>query len=76
VLGLERERLGEVGVELGGALAGNPVEQVERDVVKSGITENVHRTADVVRPRAPLKHLQQPRLERLSAKRDTVDTVS
>ncbi len=29
VLRLERKRLGEVGLEVGGALAGNPVEEVE-----------------------------------------------
>ena len=34
----ELERLVEVAIEVGGALAGNPVDEVERDVVKAGIT--------------------------------------
>jgi len=76
VLGLERERLGEVGLEVGGALAGNPVEEIERYVVKSGITQNVDRAPDVAGACAPLQHLQQPRLERLRAQRHTIDTVS
>ena len=38
VLRLERERLGEVALEVGGALAGDAVDEIERDVVKSGIT--------------------------------------
>ena len=76
MLRLERERLAEVGLEVGGALAGNPVDEVERDVVKSGITKNIDRAADVVGPCAALQHLQQPRLERLRAQRHTVDTVS
>ena len=38
VLRLEGERLREVCVEVGGLLARNPVEKIERDVVKSDIT--------------------------------------
>ena len=76
MLGPECERLGDVGVELGGALAGNPVQEVERDVVKSGITQSVDRATDVLGPRAPLQHVQERRLERLRAKRHPIDSVS
>ena len=48
----ERERVGEIGVELGGALAGDAVDEVERDVVKSGITKMMHGASDVVGPAA------------------------
>ncbi len=48
VLRLERQRLGEIGSEVGGALAGDAVEKIERDVVESGITESVHSASDVV----------------------------
>ncbi len=76
MLGLERESIGEVGVEVGGALAGDAVDEIERDVVKTGITETVHGAPDVFRACAALEHLQEPRLERLRAKRHTIDTVS
>ena len=75
MLGLERERLGEVGVEVGGGLAGDAVDEIERDVVKSGITENVHGAADVFGLRAALQHGEKSRLEALRAQRHTVDTV-
>ena len=45
VLGLERERLVQVALEVRGALAGDAVEEVERDVVKPGIPEMVERSA-------------------------------
>ena len=75
MLGLERERLGEVGVEIGGALAGDAVDEIERDVVESGITERVHGPPDVVRRRLPLEHLEQVRLEALRAERDAGDAA-
>ena len=37
----ERQRLVDVGGQIGGALAGDPVDEIERDVVKVGITESV-----------------------------------
>src|SRR5207244_2057132 len=76
VLGLERQRLGEIGDEIGGALARDPVDEIEGDVVKSGTTEIVDRAPDVDRRRTPLEDAQQVRLEALSADRHTVDTVS
>ncbi len=59
VLRLEREGLGEVAFEVGGALAGNPVDEIERNVVESGITENVDGAADVVRSGNTLEHVQK-----------------
>ena len=75
MLRLERQRLGQVALEVGLALAGNPVDQVERDVVEAGVAELVHRTADLVRRRAALQDVEQVRLEALRADRDPVDAV-
>ena len=50
MLGLERQGLGEVALELGGALARDAVDEIERDVVEPGITKSVDGTPDVVRP--------------------------
>ena len=61
VLRFQCEGFGQIGVEIGGALAGNAVDEIERDVVESGITESVHRPADVVRGRLPLERLEQMR---------------
>ena len=70
VLRLERDRLREVALEVGRALAGNAVDQVERDVVEAGIAQRRHGSADVLRARAPLERLEQVRLEALRAERD------
>ena len=59
VLRPERERLVEIAVEVGGALARDPVDEIERDVVEAGIAENVDGAADVVGLRAPLEHGEQ-----------------
>ena len=59
MLRLERERLVEVGVEIGGALAGDAVDQIERDVVKAGSAESVTARRDVVRARPTLEHVEQ-----------------
>ena len=75
MLGLEREGVGEVRLEVGGALARNPVDEVERDVVESGITQSVHCASDVVRAGNALEHLEQRRPERLRAERDAVHAV-
>ena len=76
VLGLERQGLGEVALYLGGALAGDPVDEVERDVVKSGITKKIDGAPDVVRSGNALEHLEQARLEALRAERDAVHAVA
>ena len=70
VLRAERDRLCEISLEVGGALAGNPVQEIERDVVKSGITQMVERAADGLRAGPSLEHLEQVRLEALGAEGD------
>ena len=45
------------------------------NVVKSGITESVHRAPDVVGRRAPFEHFEQRRPERLRADGDAVDSA-
>ena len=59
MLRLERECVVEVGFEIGGALAGYPVDEIERDVVKSGIAEMMHGASDVVRLGNTLEHVEQ-----------------
>ena len=77
VLGLEREGLGEVAFEVGGALAGDPVDEVERDVVESGIAQDVERHAGRRRGRATRSSTSSRcGVEALRADRHTVDTVS
>ena len=73
MLRLERERVGEVRREIGGALARDPVDEVERDVVKSGITKMMHGAPDVVRSGNALEHAQQLGPEGLGAERHTRD---
>ena len=73
VLRLERERVAEVGFEIGGALARDPVDEIERDVVKSGITKMMHGAPDVVRTGNALEHAQQLRAEGLRAERHARD---
>ena len=76
MLRLEREGVREVQLEVGGALARDAVEEIERDVVKSGITESVHRAPDVVGCCLALEHVEQLRPERLRAERDAVTPCS
>ena len=75
VLGLEGEGVREIRVEVGGALARDPVDEIERDVVKSGITKSVNRAPDVVGCRTPFEHLEQRGPEGLGAERDAIDAV-
>src|SRR3989475_13164232 len=70
VLRRERERLREITFQVGGALAGNPIENIERNVVKSDITKSMHRASDVIRSGPPLEHVEQLRLEALRSERD------
>ena len=72
MLRLERECVVEVGFEIGGALAGDPVDEIERDVVESGIAKMMHGASDVVRMGNTLEHLEQSRPERLRAERDAI----
>src|SRR5579859_3860935 len=61
VLRLQGERLVQVALQVGGALAGNPIDEIERYVVNFGITKSVHGTPDVGGRRAALEHRQEPR---------------
>ncbi len=76
VLGLERHGLGEVACEVGGLLARDAVDEVERDVVKSGITQTIEGASDVVRlgnaPECP----QEPWREGLRPDRDARDPAT
>src|SRR6185369_12912001 len=75
VLRIEGERLGEIALEVGGALAGDAVDEIERDVFKSGITKSVHGTADDFGRGRPLERREQVRREALGAQRDPVDAA-
>jgi hypothetical protein len=70
VLRRECERFIDVVLEVGGALAGDPVQKIQRDVVKTGITQMVERAPDVVRAGPALEHTQEVRTESLRAERD------
>jgi hypothetical protein len=73
VLWAKSERILEVAREMGGALARDPIDEIERDVVKLGITEMVDGAPDVVGTRAPLEHREQVRPEALRSERDPRD---
>src|SRR4029450_3632401 len=70
VLRSESERLVDVGVEVGASLAGDPVDEIQRDVVKLGITEMVEGAPDVLRSGAALQYREQVRLKALGAERE------
>ena len=70
VLGRERQSLREVAIEIGGLLARDPVDEVERNVVERGITKSMHRASDVVGSGNTFEHFEQPGGERLGAERD------
>ena len=69
MLGCERQRLREIELEVGGALAGNAVEEVERDVVEPSVAKKADGSPDVVGARPPLEHGQEMRLEALRPER-------
>ena len=75
VLRLQRDRLGEVCGEIGGALARDAVDEIEREVVEPGSAESAHGTPDVLGRGLPLEHVQQSRLEALRAERHARDAV-
>src|SRR5512133_1904706 len=76
VLGPKRERLSYVGSEIGGPLPRNPVDEIQRDVVKSGIAKMVEGAPDVVRSGNAVEYAKQFGLERLGTERDAVDAVA
>src|SRR5207247_8179794 len=61
MFGLQRQRVAQVSVEIGGALAGDPVDEIQRDVVNAGTTETVEGASDGIRSGPPVEHLEQPR---------------
>ena len=61
VLRLEREGIVEIGLEVGGLLARDAVDEIERDVVNSGITKSVDRAPDVVRLGNTVEHVAAAR---------------
>ena len=67
VLRSERQGSVEVGIEVGGGLARDPVDEVERDVVKSGITKMVEGASDGVRLGNALERGEQVRTKALRA---------
>ena len=71
MLGRERQSLREVAIEVGGLLARDPVDEIERDVVERGITKSMNGPPDVVRTGNALEHLEQPGCERLRPDRDS-----
>ena len=75
VLGLEGEGVREIRIEVGGALARDAVDEIERDVVKTGITESVNRAPDVIGRCLALEDVEERRPERLRAHRHAVDAV-
>ena len=76
MLGLERERLGEVPLEVVPGLAGNPVQEVEREVVEAHLTEVGGRATHVVGSRPPLENVEEVRLEALRPERDPRHAVA
>jgi len=63
MLGPEREGFGEVTCEIGGLLARDAVDEVDRDVVKTGITQSVEGAPDVVRRGNTVEDGEEPRGE-------------
>ena len=72
----ELERRVEIGLEVGRALAGDAVDEVEREVVEARVAKGVERAPHVVRAGTPLQHGEQLRLEALGAERDARDAAS
>ncbi len=62
-------------VEIGGLLARDPVDEIERNVVERGITKSMNSASDVVWTGNALEHSEQAGCERLGAERDTRDTA-
>src|SRR5262249_4741661 len=76
MLGPKRERLRYVGVESGGLLPRDPVDEIQGDVVKTGIAEMGERAPDVVRSGNAIEDAEQLRWERRPAEGDSVDTAT
>ena len=75
MLGPKRKRLLYVGFELGGSLPRDPVDEIQGNVVKSGIAKMVKGAPDVVRSGNAVEHPQELRLKGLCTEGDPVDAV-
>ncbi len=75
MLGLERERLLEIALEVVFALTGDAVEDVQREVVESGLAKEPERAPHVVGAGAALENVEKVRPEALRAERDTGDST-
>ena len=67
VVRLERERLVEVVLQTGGALTGDAVDEIQRDVVEAGLAQQSEGAPDILRARPALEHVEQARVEALRA---------
>src|SRR5581483_6122390 len=67
---------GEVGLEVRDGLAGDAVDEVEREVVEPGAAQLRERAVDVLGLRSTLECAQQVQLERLRPERDARDARS
>ena len=67
MVGAERDRLREIGGELRRRLAGDAVDEVEREVVEAGVAEVAERALDICGRRAALEHFEEVQLEGLRA---------
>ena len=67
MVGPERDRSREIGRELRRRLAGDAVDEVDREVLEAGVAEVAERALDVRRRRAALEHFEEVQLEGLRA---------
>jgi len=58
MLRTELERFAEIRLEVGGALAWNAIDEIEGNVVKTGITQMVESATDGVRLDNTFEHLE------------------
>ena len=70
MVGLQRQQAVEVGSEERAALAGDAVDEVEREVVDARRAQRRHGRAHALRHGAPLQHRQQAGVEALGTQRD------
>ena len=75
MLGLERQGLGEVASEVGGLLARDAIDEIERDVVNSGITQTIDGAPDVVRLGNAIERREQTWRKGLRSQRDAIDAA-
>src|SRR6185312_7734184 len=69
MLGPERDRVAEIRLEVGDGLAGNAVDEVEREVVEAGLAQVRERVPHVLGLRAALERFEQANELRESGER-------